>query len=280
MQRAPVADGQQSAPGNGSDAASETPAATIARLYDLDLEGDSADVDMYLAFAGAASGPILELMAGTGRVAVPLAAAGHRVVAVDRDPAMLERAAALWHSVRDRAQEGGSLELVEADVLDAAREERFDLVIVALNGLLLLDGRDAQRDLLARIAGQLAPDGRAVIDVWMPAPDDLALYDGRIVLDWVRDDGRGVHVAKQTSATYESGTRVAHVTSLLDEWRDGGRPTRTMRRDTITFVSAEELKRYAADAGLQVETIAGDYEMGHFAADSERVVMVCRPRAG
>jgi hypothetical protein len=29
-----------------------------------------------------------------------------------------------------------------------------------------------------------------------------------------------------------------------------------------------------------VETIAGDYEMGHFAADSERVVMVCRPRAG
>ena len=32
------------------------------------------------------TGPILELMAGSGRVAVPLAAAGHRVAAVDRDP--------------------------------------------------------------------------------------------------------------------------------------------------------------------------------------------------
>ena len=153
-------------------------------------------------------------------------------------------------------------------------------MIVALNSLLLLDGRAAQQRLFARIAELLTPDGRAVIDVWLPAPDDLAVYDGRLVLDWVRDDGHGGHVAKQTSATYASATRVAQVTSLFDEWRDGEGATRTMRRDTISFVSADELERYAADAGLEMETIAGDYEMGHFATDSDRVVMVCRPRVG
>ena len=67
-------------------------AAALARLYDLDLHDDPGDLDLYLALADRAGGPILELAAGTGRLAVPLAAAGHRVTAVDLDPAMLDRA--------------------------------------------------------------------------------------------------------------------------------------------------------------------------------------------
>ena len=67
-------------------------AAALARLYDLDLLDDPGDLDLYLAMADRADGPILELAAGTGRLAVPLAVAGHPVTAVDLDPAMLERA--------------------------------------------------------------------------------------------------------------------------------------------------------------------------------------------
>ena len=48
-----------------------------------------------------------------------------------------------------------------------------------------------------------------------------------------------------------------------------------MREDTITFVAKEELERFATDAGLDVNTVAGDYEMGHFGMDSDRLVMVC-----
>jgi SAM-dependent methyltransferase len=259
----------------------ETQAAAIARFYDLDLADEQADVDMYLAFADSVDGPILELMAGSGRIAVPLAEAGHRVTAVDRDAAMLERARTRWESVKGRAEETGSLDLLEADVLDLALDGRFDLVIVALNSMLLLDGRGAHERLFRTIAQHLAPDGRAVIDVWLPAPDDLALYDGRVVLDWVKDDpDTGAHVAKQTSARYESATRRALVTSFFDEWRDGEASRRTMREDTITFLSADELQRLAEDAELEVETIGGDYEMGHFATGSERVVMVCRAVPG
>ncbi|HEY8800164.1 MAG TPA: class I SAM-dependent methyltransferase, partial [Candidatus Limnocylindrales bacterium] len=69
-------------------------ARALARLYDLDLVEDPGDLDLYLALAGRTGGPILELAAGTGRLAIPLAEAGHRVTAVDLDPAMLERARA------------------------------------------------------------------------------------------------------------------------------------------------------------------------------------------
>ena len=121
-----------------------------------------------------------------------------------------------------RASSGGALESLEADVTTVSLAERFDLVIVALNSVLLLDGRDAQRDLFATVSRHLAPRGRAVIDVWLPSPDDLAVYDGRLVLDWVRNDAQtGRHVAKQTAARYESAARTAQVTTIFDDskWR-------------------------------------------------------------
>ena len=61
----------------------------LARLYDVDLLEDPGDLDLYLALAARTGGPILELGVGTGRLAVPLAAAGYEVTGVDLDPAML-----------------------------------------------------------------------------------------------------------------------------------------------------------------------------------------------
>ena len=44
----------------------EAPAAALARLYDLDLADDPGDLDLYLALAARAGGPVLELMVGSG----------------------------------------------------------------------------------------------------------------------------------------------------------------------------------------------------------------------
>ena len=249
----------------------------LARYYDLDLGGDDpGDVDMYLALADATDGTVLELMTGSGRIAVPLAAAGHDVVAVDNDAAMLGRAAAFWQRTSDRAP-AGSLELVEADATSLRLKKRFGLVIVALNSLLLLDGRTAQSDLLKVAAKHVKRQGLVVVDVWLPTPEDLVLYDGRLVLDWVRDDeATGEHVAKTTSAFYQPAARRAEITSFFDAWRDTEAPRRTMRTDRISFMSADELVSLAESAGLKVDQVSGEYEMGDFAADSDRVVMVCR----
>src|SRR6185369_9158691 len=66
--------------------------AALARLYDLDLVDDPGDLELYLALASRSGGPIVELAVGTGRLAIPLAVAGHEVIGVDDDPAMLARA--------------------------------------------------------------------------------------------------------------------------------------------------------------------------------------------
>jgi SAM-dependent methyltransferase len=256
----------------------ESPEAALARYYDLDLADDPGDLELYLSLAEAYDGDVLELCAGSGRISVPLAAAGRRVTAVDIDPLMLERANDKWTSAQQAAA-GGRLELITADVTEFRSDRRYGLVILALNSLLLLDGRDAQRRVLAAMAEHLAPDGRAVIDVWLPTPDDLGLYDGRSMLEWVRADESGVHVAKTTSARYDGATQRAEVTAFFDTWADGQPPRRVMRRDAISFIGASELVALTASAGLDVETMAGDHALGPFDGQSERVVLVCRSAA-
>jgi SAM-dependent methyltransferase len=242
---------------------------------------DPGDLDMYLALAATTDGPILELAAGSGRICVPLAAAGHSVTAVDRDAHMLARARRAWNERRGSAG-GGSLEMVKADITDLDLGRQFDLVILALSTFLLLPGRAAQQAVLRTVARHLAPATRVAIDVWLPTPDDLALYDGRVVLDWVRqDESTGEWVAKTTSARYEPATQIAHVRSFFDAWHDGGQPRRTARHDEVHFVGYSELLTLLDAAGIQVETAAGDYELSPFSGSAERIVVIGRMgRAG
>src|SRR5262245_61631250 len=175
----------------------------LVRLYDVDLVEDSGDLDFYLALAARAGGPVLELAAGTGRLAVPLAEAGHEITAVDVDPTMLarlrRRAGAAAAPSGDAAVER-RLEIVEADLLDLdlPTAGTFTLAFppagtlppafTALNSLFLLTTRDAQRAAFRTMARHLAPGGIAVADVWLPDADDLARFDGRLSLEYDRDD--------------------------------------------------------------------------------------------
>ncbi len=248
--------------------------AALARLYDLDLETDPGDLDLYLALADRADGPVLELAAGTGRLAVPLAAAGHPVTAVDIDPAMIERG-------RARAAAAGiakgRLEWVTADLLDLRLPDagRFAMAFIALNSIMLLGTRDAQRTAFRTLAAHLAPGGLAAVDVWLPDADDLARFDGRVILEWPRTDPEGGHLVTKTgSAIHDSATNTITLTAIYEEGEQGGTVRRWVRHDQLRLVSADELAGFAGDAGLTVELIAGGYDLGPIGPGSERAVLV------
>src|ERR687886_3131524 len=67
-----------------------SPYDAIARLYDAWSRSVTEDIPFYVEEALAAGGPVVELGVGTGRIAVPVAEAGVRVIGVDSSAAMLE----------------------------------------------------------------------------------------------------------------------------------------------------------------------------------------------
>jgi SAM-dependent methyltransferase len=248
-------------------------AAALARLYDLDLADDPGDLDLYLALADRAEGPVLELAVGTGRLAIPLAEAGHLVTGVDIDPAMLARART---RVRGNAGED-RLTLIEADIvgLRLPAGPTFGLAFIALNSLLTLPTRAGQRAALKTLADHLLPGGLAVVDVWLPDGTDLARFDGRITLEWPRlDPETGSIVTKVASAQHDAATASVTLTTIFEEGGQGGGTSRWIRRDRLRLVTVEELRGYAEDAGLVVEMLAGDYEMSLLGSGSERAILL------
>lgn len=124
-----------------------------------DLHGEARRVHSLLAEApgsiptdtAAGGAEVLDAGCGTGRVAIHLAALGHRVVGVDLDASMLAEAAAA----------APGLEWIHADLAELDLGRQVDVVVAAGNlWPLLTPGSHAA--VLARLAAHLRPDGLLV----------------------------------------------------------------------------------------------------------------------
>ena len=257
-------------------------AAALARLYDVDLLDDPGDIDLYRALAARTGGPVLELAAGSGRVTVPLAEDGYEVTAVDIDSAMLARLQGrLEEAAKAEPRGRDRVHTVEADLvgLELPGGPRFGRVILALNSILLLDSREAQRAALETMARHLAPGGVAVVDVWLPAAHELARYDGRLSLEYVRQDAEtGMVVVKTASAEHEATRGRVTLTAIYDESEQGGPVRRWVRLDHLRLLGVEELTEMAEAAGLDVEVLAGSYDLDPIVDHDERAILVARRR--
>jgi SAM-dependent methyltransferase len=111
--------------------------------HDVECGSYTADLELWRELARRAGGSVLDVGAGTGRVALPLAAAGHTVTALDRDPLLLA-------ALRERAQAAGLH--VRTVVADAARFDaghEFALVAVPMQTIQLLPGERARAGFFA-----------------------------------------------------------------------------------------------------------------------------------
>jgi SAM-dependent methyltransferase len=117
--------------------------------HDVEHGGYEADLPLWRGLAKAEGGPVLDLGAGTGRVAADLAAAGHEVVALERDPDLL---AAL-------AKRAPTVTAVSADARDFDLDTTFALVIAPMQFIQILEGRDGRLAMLHRVHAHLKEGG-------------------------------------------------------------------------------------------------------------------------
>lgn len=114
--------------------ASAPPVPAAVAWHDAECGGYGADLPLWDRMARERGGPILDLGAGTGRVALRLAARGHDVVAVDSDPEFLVALRARA-SARTRA-----IETVAADARELDLGRRFPLILAPMQLAHLLGG--------------------------------------------------------------------------------------------------------------------------------------------
>jgi SAM-dependent methyltransferase len=122
--------------------------------HDLECGSYREDLALWLALAARHADPVLDVGAGTGRVALALARAGHEVIALDRDQALLD-------ALAQRAGAAGvtGVRTVCDDALDFTLGAPVELCIVPMQTVQLLDGEAARARFLARARAALRPGG-------------------------------------------------------------------------------------------------------------------------
>jgi SAM-dependent methyltransferase len=213
-----------------------------ALWHDLECGGYREDLPMWRSLAAETRGPVLDVGAGTGRVTLDLAAKGVAVVALDTEAALL---AALEHRAR-----GLQVATAVADARSFALERRFSLVVVPMQTLQLLGGRQGRGAFLRCAHAHLEPGGLVA----------AALADAMDCFDEEHDappppearDVADVHYASQLVAVVDDGGRAA-----IHRRREIVGPSRPRHAEEVVVrldrVSAGEVAAEAAQLGFLVE---------------------------
>ncbi|GAB4569399.1 MAG: class I SAM-dependent methyltransferase [Anaerolineae bacterium] len=245
----------------------------VARFYDGEYAAFDVDIPMYQAFAERTGGPLLDLGAGTGRVAVALAQAGFEVTGVDGSAAMLEIA-------RRKAEEAGvshRVRWVQAPMESFSLETRFHMAFCAINSFMHLETLEQQLTALRCWHRHLRPGGLLILDLFPPDPDLLDDEGGALIVHRVWDDPEtGAKVIKQYTRQVDLAQQQMHLHFIYDEVFPDGSLRRTVFPFTMRYLGRFEAELLLEKAGFVVEDVYGSWDLDPFDVGSERMIFVAR----
>jgi SAM-dependent methyltransferase len=201
--------------------------------HDVECGAYRADLPLWRELAREAAGPVLDVGAGTGRVALDLAREGHDVTALDIDPDLLG-------VLRERA---GDLPVrtIEADAAGFdAGAAAFALVAVPMQTIQLLADRAG---FFACARRALAPGGLVALAITA----DLEPFEGTELPPPDAAEHSGTRFVSQPTAVraVPGGTRIERLRRTI--------PPGTTEHDVIVLaaVDADQLAAEGAAAGLE-----------------------------
>ncbi|MCC5865092.1 MAG: class I SAM-dependent methyltransferase [Wenzhouxiangella sp.] len=207
---------------------------------------------------GMEPGRVLDLGCGPGRHALPLAASGYPVTAVDTSPSLLDHL--------EQACGELPIEIVKADMREFLRPEAFDLVLVMWTSFGYFEDEADHRKVLTNIRASLRPGGRLVLDLVgleylcrNLEPAHLTEYDdGRLLL--------------------ERPMLVDDMSRLDNEWLliDGDQVSRQHFSHRVW--SAGEIRGLLEQCGFEIHGLYGSYAGGDYDLDAERLIVIAGGR--
>jgi SAM-dependent methyltransferase len=231
-----------------------SPYDAIAELYDPWSRSVTEDIGFYVAEARSAGGPVVELGIGTGRIAIPIAQQGIRVIGIDSSRAMLAACGV-------RAEDVGVAELLDlgfGDLRNPPVAEQVPLVLCPFRSYLHLTDDGERVEALTAVRNALLPDGRLVFDVFAPKPDDIAETHGR----WLeREPGIYEH------ADWDADAR----TLILSVRGSSGEATMA-----LSWTSRDEWQQLLEETGFTVEACYGWFDRTPYRGGEDMIFVARR----
>jgi SAM-dependent methyltransferase len=211
--------------------------------HDVECAAYDVDLPLWRELAESAGGPLLDIGAGTGRIALDLAARGHDVTAIDSD-------ADLIHELSTRARQRDlRVPATPADARSFELGRQYALAIAPMQVFQLLGGPDGRRSAMSCIRRHLQPGAVlavALADPFEGIPDDQVMPpmpDIREIDGWVY-------------ASRPIAVRIERPNAAIDRLRQSVSPTGEVNEWVFTLeidlVAPADVEAEGVDCGFVV----------------------------
>jgi|WetSurMetagenome_2_1015567.scaffolds.fasta_scaffold412059_2 SAM-dependent methyltransferase len=237
-------------------------------LYDTVYGWWTADIAFYVEQALAERGPVLEVACGTGRVHLPLLAAGVDADGLDLHPGFLEVLR------RNAAARGLTPRVVQADMRDFTMPRRYALIVIPFRAFLHNLSHDDELRALRCCREHLEPDGRLVLDLFHPTferlvePEDQWRFERAFA-----DPADGGRLELWSRARRDRVRQVMHADMELRRLDPGGRVTSAHPHSVdLRWVYRDEMELLLRTAGFTRSAVAGGFDGRPLERDTDLMI--------
>lgn len=235
---------------------------SIADLYDeVGPYRDRPDIAFYVEAAVSAHGSVLEVGCGTGRVLIPSARAGAKVVGLDASASMLAVCRAKLKKESEAIQ--SAVQLVQADMRHFALSRRFALATLPFRPFQHLMTAEDQLSCLGTVRQHLSDGGRIILDVFNPSLDALVNRpEGEefgTEPEFTMPGGRKV-VRTHKLVAHDRFNQITQVELIYYITHPDGREERVVDGFTMRYYFRFELEHLLARSGFEIEEVYGGFD--------------------
>lgn len=240
----------------------------FAKFYDLEYSHKENDLDFYLDLADRYGDPILEVGAGTGRVAFDLAAAGYTVYGIDNSVQMLESANAKLSTFDNELEQRVSLTL--GDMRHFNLDQKFPLCIAPFRTFLHNLTMDDQLATLKSVKKHLLPGGVFAFDLFVPLYTVMAQNEWRdkIESDELADPDSGMSIEIEVKHQPKD-----QLLTIRNSYYDKNQHTETAEMQ-YRYIFRYEMEMLLRLAGFRIIKVFGGFENQSYDYESGIMVFV------
>ncbi len=240
---------------------------TEPALYDAVNWWKNNDVEFMTGLADDINGSVLELAAGTGRLAIEIMNKGHVYLGVDSSPEYVKYAN---QKIESNGYDG---KVILGDMRDFSLQKKFDFIFIGFNSFFHLLTNDDASKCINQVYKHLSDEGKFVIDLFVPDPSFLYKDENKLYhvtnFTWPEDGSKGM--VKERNH-YNDESQINHIWwYFYKESRDEP----SLFEFDMHMIYPDTMDRLLTEAGFIIQQKYGNHDKTPMNEESDYQIYVC-----
>ena len=239
-----------------------------ATLYDAEFSNKADDIPFLLEYAKKQEGRVLELGCGTGRVLIPIAKAGMKIIGIDNSLNMLKVA-------KDKIAQKPlcvrrNIEHVHAGMQNFSLKKKFSLIICTFNTFMHITKRQDQQQVLKNVYRHLERNGLFINEIFIPS----FTFKEKTSQQEIVDRKNQMKFKKVENLRYNYDTQILAVEYIYEKINNKKEvEDRYLHSFQLRYTLYPEMKTLLSNSGLEILDAFSDFDKKPFDGKNRMIIV-------